>query len=314
MISICSSDSIFLSGAYQYLPGFYPDTLQAATGCDSFVVTDLFVLPAYADTVQVDICVWDSLFVEGEFHNQEGFYVDSFQTDLGCDSIIITELGILDSCIWVGGVRVFVDSSATGQNNGESWLDAFTELQSALDLSDLYDNVFEIWVAKGTYFPLQSAQREFSFVLKDSVEIYGSFEGTEIQLNERLSGELTTILSGDINTKGDSLDNSFHVIRIDSLASNPLLDGFIIEKGVANGIGEDSVGPAIFSKGSARFSNITIRQVSADGEGRAIYSIGPSSISILNDVLIIDPGPVSVKAVDQARIILEGVNQLKKEE
>ena len=46
--------------------------------------------------------------------------------------------------------QIFVNASATGANDGSSWSDAYTDLQSALGQASPGD---EIWVAAGVYNP-----------------------------------------------------------------------------------------------------------------------------------------------------------------
>lgn len=62
---------------------------------------------------------------------------------------------------------LYVKSNASGANNGTSWADAYTNLQSALSIVSSGD---EIWVAAGTYS---------SITLKNGVSVYGGFAGTE---------------------------------------------------------------------------------------------------------------------------------------
>ena len=63
--------------------------------------------------------------------------------------------------------RVYVDLNATGANNGTSWNDAYTSLQTALNNNSTSD----FWVSLGTYIP--GASRTDSFTLTDNQTIYG---------------------------------------------------------------------------------------------------------------------------------------------
>ncbi len=139
--------------------------------------------------------------------------------------------------------RFYVNKNATGLNNGSSWTDAYTDLQSAITNAV---NGTKIWVAKGTYYPTATtglASRDFSFCLKYNMEIYGGFSGNETNLSQRNVTSNPTILSGDIGIAGDSSDNSYTVVfnslttKRQLLYYTPLidtttvLDGFTIEKG-----------------------------------------------------------------------------------
>ena len=78
------------------------------------------------------------------------------------------------------GDIIVVDKDATGAETGESWEDAFTKLQDALDIAA----GAEIWVAEGVYYPDEGTgqtdgDRTATFQLKQGVTIYGGFDGTE---------------------------------------------------------------------------------------------------------------------------------------
>ncbi|HKD20247.1 MAG TPA: cadherin, partial [Thermoanaerobaculia bacterium] len=127
---------------------------------------------------------------------------------------------------------IYVNAAATGANNGTSWANAFTSLQSGLAAAGSGD---EIWVVAATYKPTTTTDRTISFVLKNNVGVYGGFNGTETQRSQRNPAVNVTILSGDIGTPGDPTDNSYHVVTADGTVTvTGVLDGFTITAGQAD--------------------------------------------------------------------------------
>lgn len=133
--------------------------------------------------------------------------------------------------------RIYVKQGASGSNNGTSWVDAYTDLQSALSAALDGDT---IWVAAGTYKPSvdktgissPSDPRTKVFQLVSNVPVYGGFAGTETKPEERDPGTNVTVLSGDIGTLDDNSDNCYSVVRS---VNNSTLDGFTITGGNGNG-------------------------------------------------------------------------------
>ncbi|MCE9615270.1 MAG: autotransporter-associated beta strand repeat-containing protein [Lentisphaerae bacterium] len=119
----------------------------------------------------------------------------------------------------------YVDDTATGNNNGYNWQDAFTDLQSALAVATSGQ---QVWVAEGTYYPTNASGSVTAvFRLKSNVALYGGFRGTETAIAQRLGTNVSSILSGDIGTAGAVFDNCSRVVLASS-ASGALLDGFVI--------------------------------------------------------------------------------------
>lgn len=127
---------------------------------------------------------------------------------------------------------IYVDASAHGANDGSSWQDAFVDLQSALADSDYAG---EVWVARGTYKPTTTRDRDATFVLNGA--LYGGFAGTETSLDDRAGLFDETILSGDL--AGDDgqdfermSENSRCVVTDPFWPIAPkILDGFTIRGG-----------------------------------------------------------------------------------
>jgi predicted outer membrane repeat protein len=154
-----------------------------------------------------------------------------------------------------GASRLFVQASATGENNGSNWINAFTDIQSALELAGAGD---EIWVAKGTYYPGPLATSTYK--LKEGVKIYGGFAGTEAALSERNSTDLRTV--NETILDGSQGVASYHVVSNTlALSDATVLDGFSIQGGSATLMsGNNYQGGGIYnSLGAVQFSNLWIK-------------------------------------------------------
>jgi autotransporter family porin len=126
---------------------------------------------------------------------------------------------------------IYVDQDATGQNDGSSWTNAYTDLNEALDVAQYGDS---IWVAEGVYFPTDDNDRTQHFTLRSGVKLIGGFTGTETEKTQRDWETYLTILDGDIGVPGDSTDNSYSVIHILPCDSTTWLDGFVVQHGQAD--------------------------------------------------------------------------------
>ena len=78
--------------------------------------------------------------------------------------------------------RHYVNARVVLPGDGSTWSSAHRYLDEALAAVQYGD---EIWVAAGTYSPLQRYYTATAFVVPPGVALYGGFVGDESTLNER---------------------------------------------------------------------------------------------------------------------------------
>lgn len=181
---------------------------------------------------------------------------------------------------------IYINAAASGANNGSSWSNAYNNLQAALT-NALPGN--ELWVAAGTYKPAPANYPDSCFNLKNDIKIYGGFNGTETNLNQRNFQTNTTVLSGDIDNNDLASPatavtdiagyNSKHIFRIKRIDATALIDGFIFTAGCANDTTPTEGGGAInIDTSYIQIINCTFQANKTHGSlgGGAIHNMGGS--------------------------------------
>jgi hypothetical protein len=188
--------------------------------------------------------------------------------------------------------RVYVNHAAGGANNGTSWTDAYTSLQTGIDNAFPGD---ELWVAKGTYKPSYAYERTntsrfYHFRIPNAVAFYGGFVSGQTTTASRsdygIGGTNETILSGDLS--GDDnytvtpwtgmTENSYHVIYHPKgfcMGTGTIMDGLTIQGGNANGSTADADGAGAYITQSMpiSFTDVHFTRNSSLDDGSAIYLI-----------------------------------------
>ncbi len=204
-----------------------------------------------------------------------------------------------------GGV-IYVDQDAIGAGNGTTWADAYTDIEPALQVAQLGD---EIWVAAGVYIPSNQTDPSFvyskTFLLPNGVSIYGGFAGTETLREQRDWNANPTILSGDIDENDENSDGNFisehpshlnginagHVVTANNLTATAVMDGFIITGGMASMliIGEgggylgEGGGVWIYKSSDIHLNNMQFYGNAAI-RGGAVYAYYHSNVTIDNSI------------------------------
>lgn len=201
--------------------------------------------------------------------------------------LVKTMILVAIGCTTTMGQIIYVDSGASGSNNGSSWADAYNYLQDALAACSMGD---EIRVAQGTYMPDHGGgntpgDQQATFQLRTCVTIRGGYAGsTELVPDARDISAYESILSGDLEgddgPAGDACDlcddpnrdeNSYHVVTGSGTCSSAVLDGFTITGGSSALYG----GGMYNDSGSPTVRNCTFR-ANAALEGAGMYNLNSS--------------------------------------
>lgn len=125
------------------------------------------------------------------------------------------------------GAIIYVDDSATGDNNGSSWEHAFNNLHDGLKAAQPGD---EVRIGEGTYEPVgPNGDRTVSFSLPDGVIVRGGFAGAgAANPDQNDPDQFETILSGDLNANDGKPgswfgyeENTHHVVRAENVSAEP---------------------------------------------------------------------------------------------
>lgn len=213
----------------------------------------------------------------------------------------------------------YVKTDGTG--DGSSWANASSSIQTMIDNSASGD---EVWVAKGTYYPstetIARDARSRTFLIKNTIKIFGGFEGSESDISQRTLSDIdgngkidswefqnTTILSGDIDGVSDNWSmvinsdntswkwvvtgnegNCYNVVT----ANSGEINGFRICGGNAN-LTSNSNGAGINCKYNFKVSNCDISNCYSSNNGGGLYgSILLSKSNIMNCYALANGGGI----------------------
>lgn len=235
----------FMNGIDGNIIGSNPD-LKPATGSPAY-----FPLSAYSLALDAG----DNAQVPGGVSTDQAgnsrFADVSWAPDTGSGFPDVVDIGAYESQLSCPpGGQVYVDADATaGSKNGHSWANAFTDLQTGIDVDDNCVGATATWVAEGVYKP--GTNQTDRFTVPSGVAVYGGFAGTENLIGQRNWINHPTILSADIDNNDITTNNvvidpdnivgynSSHVLFLDgslnAINADTTLDGFTITAGDANG-------------------------------------------------------------------------------
>ncbi|MCP4643386.1 MAG: right-handed parallel beta-helix repeat-containing protein, partial [bacterium] len=191
----------------------------------------------------------------------------------------------------------FVDKdNVSGTEDGESWATAFDTIQEGIDACEA-DGGGEVWVAEGAY----TAATDPVVSMKETVDLYGGFQGTEGNRAERdwenrasaIDGEGTrqcvqgadgVILDGFTLTSGYAWDGG----AMANVGVSPLVRNCTFSNNLAGGGG----GAVYNSSGSPQFENCRFTENSVDtGKSGGAVAINGADTSFEACVFVRNSAP-----------------------
>jgi hypothetical protein len=218
-------------------------------------------------------------------------------------AMVLVFFAVLVSTNPAAGKVIYVDDSATGGNEGTSWVDAYNFLQDALADANLALKPVEIRVAQGIYTPDQGADvirgnSSEEFQLINDVKVLGGFAGIgAMDPNVRSIETYKTILSGDLggdNANGSygrstEVKKSYYILRGNDTNETAVLDGVTItggRTGIRNWDGSPSITNCRFINAVDGIENInsTQRLSNCAFEGLSSKAVNQSggSLTLIN--------------------------------
>lgn len=192
--TICQGQSYFAGGANQTTTGTYYDTLQAASGCDSVVTTNLAVVNVINNAVNPTICQGQTYWAGGANQSTSGTYVDTLLSAAGCDSVVTTNLIVTPSVTSNSSVSICQGQVAVIHGQNQSIAGMYADTLVGANGCDSISNITLV------VNPTQTSSQSFTICENDSVQINGVYysSATNFSVNYSSSQGCDSIVTYDV--------------------------------------------------------------------------------------------------------------------
>jgi hypothetical protein len=180
---ICEGKKYLFAGQELTQSGQYENKLYSTLGCDSLIVLNLTVNPAYNQSSDAVICQYETYFFSGSYLTQSGHYQDVSKTVDGCDSITNLNLTVnpvyyqfLDATICAGESYLFAGIERTESGEYNDSLKTITGCDSIIMLNLTVNAVSheatEAAICQGESFLFSGKEYEASGTYTDSLKTH----------------------------------------------------------------------------------------------------------------------------------------------
>ena len=207
-VSICEGGSYFEQASEYTAAGTYTDLYQTVNGCDSIVTTILTIDAIISTVIDAEICDGDSYTEGSSVYSVAGTYTDSYVSALGCDSIVTTNLSVINCCIDQ------FSSNDISICDGESYFEQLSEYTVAGTYTDLYTSVDGCDSTVTTLLSIIPLQENTNMVSICEGNSY--FEGTSEYLTAGTYTDVYTSVNGCDSTIITvlSIDESINITNV----------------------------------------------------------------------------------------------------
>ena len=216
-INICSGGSYMVGSSVYTQSGTYSDTLQNGL-CDSIINTNLTVNNQITNNQNFTICSGDSVYFSGVYYSNTGVFYDTLQSVFGCDSIIISQITVLQNSVFTNHQSVCSGDTYVINNNTYNQPGIYADILQNVNGCDSIVNTIL------TVFPTNTINSNVEICKGDSIIV-----GNSIYISD---GGFTDTLTNNFGC--DSIINTF--IAISDLDAQLLLNGTDIEAFAVNGV------------------------------------------------------------------------------
>lgn len=215
--TICSGQSVTVGTNIYDSTGVYFDTLSTVNGCDSIILTDLFVQNSSASFTinSLSICEGDTAFVGPSFYLSSGNYLDTLINVNGCDSIVQTILDIIPTDNYITFTICPGDSISVGTstyNQTGNYTDTlfntlgcdsilYTEVVVYDQYNSIFNGISDNSVGGGGYYNSQSQYL-----------IFNCYSQTEILSSLVYSQDTNSITFELRDNNGNVLQDTTHLL------------------------------------------------------------------------------------------------------
>lgn len=85
-VTLCDGDEYYYNGHLYTVPGIYFDTIYSSVGCDTVVRLLIDFIPSVVDTISIEKCQSDTVWINSTPLSDPGAYIFNHVTIDGCDS------------------------------------------------------------------------------------------------------------------------------------------------------------------------------------------------------------------------------------